>query len=219
MYKTSNKEKNLAFTILVGGKSSRFGSDKGLFHFQGKPLISYQLEALRQFEYNIFIAARSINQVQHYVNLIDINNVSAFIIDETNDPAEKNLQIPLIGLYSSFKELNDLGFKKTLVLSCDIPLINKKVVKYLIDCSKKFDCCIPQWSNGFLEPLCSIYPIQKALIISKKKLKTKDYKLINLINSSWKTNYISIEKWLRPIDQNLLSFININTLDDIEKLK
>ena len=129
------------------------------------------------------------------------------------------MQIPLIGLYSAFKELNDLGFKKTLVLSCDIPLINKKVVKYLIDCSKKFDCCIPQWSNGFLEPLCSIYPIQKALIISKKKLKTKDYKLINLINSSWKTNYISIEKWLRPIDQNLLSFININTLDDIEKLK
>ena len=219
MYKTSNKEKNLAFTILVGGKSSRFGSDKGLFHFQGKPLISYQLEALRQFEYDIFIVARSISQVQHYVNLIDINNVTAFLIDEINDPAEENLQIPLIGLYSSFKELNDLGFKKTLVLSCDIPLINKKVVNYLIDCSKKFECCIPQWDNGFLEPLCTIYPIQKALITSKKNLKTKDYKLANLINPSWDTNFISIERCFQPIDKKLLSFININTLEDIDKLK
>jgi len=122
-------------------------------------------------------------------------------------------------LYSAFKELDDLGFKKTLVLSCDIPLINKKVIKYLINCSKKFECCIPQWDNGFLEPLCTIYPIQKALIVSIEKLKTKDYKLINLISPSWNTNYISIERSFRPLDKSLLSFININTLDDIEKLK
>jgi len=122
-------------------------------------------------------------------------------------------------LYSAFKELDDLGFKKTLVLSCDIPLINKKVIKYLINCSKRFECCIPQWDNGFLEPLCTIYPIQKALIVSIEKLKTKDYKLINLISPSWNTNYISIERSFRPLDKSLLSFININTLDDIEKLK
>ena len=122
-------------------------------------------------------------------------------------------------MYSAFKELDDLGFKKTLVLSCDIPLINKKVIKYLINCSKKFECCIPQWDNGFLEPLCTIYPIQKALIVSIEKLKTKDYKLINLISPSWNTNYISIERSFRPLDKLLLSFININTLDDIEKLK
>ncbi len=122
-------------------------------------------------------------------------------------------------MYSAFKELDDLGFKKTLVLSCDIPLINKKVIKYLINCSKKFECCIPQWDNGFLEPLCTIYPIQKALIVSIEKLKTKDYKLINLISPSWNTNFISIERSFRPLDKSLLSFININTLDDIEKLK
>ncbi|KKN08748.1 hypothetical protein LCGC14_1053700, partial [marine sediment metagenome] len=100
---------------------------------------------MSQFDYDIFIVARSIYQVQQYVNTIDIKNVSAFIIDETNDSTERDLQIRLIGLYSAFKELNDLGFKKSLVLSCDIPLINKKVVNYLIDCSKKFECCIPQW--------------------------------------------------------------------------
>ncbi len=129
------------------------------------------------------------------------------------------MQIPLIGLYSALKELNDLGFKKAFALSCDSPFINKKVLNYLIDCSKKFECCIPQWDNGFLEPLCTIYPIKKALIAIKENLKFMDYKLTNLVNSSWNTNYISIEKCLRPHDDKLLSFININTLEDIEKLK
>ena len=158
-------------------------------------------------------------QVQQYVNTIDFKNVTAFIIDKDNDSIEKNLQIPLIGLYSAFKELNELGFKKSLILSCDIPLINKKIINYLIDCSQKFDCCIPRWDNGFLEPLFAIYPIQKALIVSMEKLKTKDYKLMTLINSSWNTNYISIERNFRQFDKSLSSFININTLDDIEKLK
>lgn len=181
--------------------------------------MSFQIETLHQFEHDIFIVARSMHQVQQYVNLIDIKDVTAFIIDENKEISEKNLQIPLIGLYSAFKELNDLGFKKTLALSCDAPLIKNKVINYLIECSKKFDCCIPQWENGFLEPLCTIYPIQKALLSAKKNLKNKDYRLINLINLSWNTNYISIEKCIQPIDKKLLSFININTLEDIEKLK
>ncbi|MFX0041028.1 MAG: NTP transferase domain-containing protein, partial [Candidatus Heimdallarchaeota archaeon] len=42
------RSKYLAITILIGGKSSRFGSDKGLFQILGKPLISYELEILEQ---------------------------------------------------------------------------------------------------------------------------------------------------------------------------
>ncbi|MBY9013150.1 MAG: NTP transferase domain-containing protein, partial [Candidatus Lokiarchaeota archaeon] len=47
-----NIKKNLAILILVGGKSVRFGSDKGIFEFQGKPLVSYQLETLNLFRYD-----------------------------------------------------------------------------------------------------------------------------------------------------------------------
>ncbi len=64
-----------------------------------------------------------------------------------------------------------------------------------------------------------MYPIQKALIKAKENLKINDFKLIKLIDPSWNTNFISIEKCFQPLDKELLSFININTREDIEKLK
>ena len=80
--KVRNITKSLAITILIGGKSTRFGNDKGLFEFFEKPLISYQLETLSHLNYDIFLIAHSMNQVQEYINKIDITNINAFIIDE-----------------------------------------------------------------------------------------------------------------------------------------
>ena len=71
----SNNSKSIAISILIGGKSTRFGSDKGLFVFFGKPLISYQLETLSHLNYDIFLVAHSLNQVQDYMKKIDITKI------------------------------------------------------------------------------------------------------------------------------------------------
>jgi molybdopterin-guanine dinucleotide biosynthesis protein A len=104
-------------------------------------------------------------------------------------------------------------------LSCDNPLIEKRVFEYLIERCQSFDCCIPQWNNGFLEPLFTIYPINKALVTAKKNLKKKTYKLTNLISPNWKTKFVSIEGEIQPLDNNLITFLNINDPTDLEKLK
>ncbi len=219
MLKIRNKSKYLAFSILIGGKSARFGSDKGLYQFRGKPLITYQLETLAQVNYDIFLVAHSNSQVQSYINQIDIKTIMAFIIDDQKMISRVKERIPVIGLYSAFKELNKLGYEKVLILPCDTPLIQKKVINFLISQSQNFDCCIPQWDNGFLEPLLAIYPIKKALFSAKKNIKNQNFKLINLIDKIWKTNYISIENSIQPLDKKLLSFININTMLDIDIIK
>lgn len=219
MLKIRNKSKYLAFSILIGGKSARFGSDKGLYQFRGKPLITYQLETLSQVNYDIFLVAHSNSQVQSYINQIDIKTIMAFIIDDQKMISRVKERIPVIGLYSAFKELNKLGYEKVLILPCDTPLIQKKVINFLISQSQNFDCCIPQWDNGFLEPLLAIYPIKKALFSAKKNIKNQNFKLINLIDKTWKTNYISIENSIQPLDKKLLSFININTMLDIDIIK
>ncbi|NVM37168.1 MAG: molybdenum cofactor guanylyltransferase [Candidatus Lokiarchaeota archaeon] len=211
--------KSIAITILIGGKSTRFGSDKGLFELFEKPLISYQLETLSQLNYDIFIIAHSMKQVQEYMEKIDITKINAFIIDEIDTKIRKTLHTPMIGLYSAFKELKKLRYEKVLVLSCDTPLLKKEVLNYLIEECKNFDCCIPQWTNGFLEPLIAIYPVKKALRTSKSNLKKKSYKLTNLLSTQWKTKFISIEKEIKTIDENLLTFININEPSDLENLK
>jgi len=217
--KIRKKSKFLAIAVLIGGKSSRFGSDKGLFKFSGKPLISYLLDILSELKYDIFLVANSIYQIQVYMKQIDIKHLTAFIIDEKDRTFIKTLHTPMIGLFSAFKELKRLNYKKVLTLSCDAPLIKKEVLKYIIEQCKNFDCCIPQWENGFLEPLVAIYPVKKALKTAKKNLKIQSYKLTNLLSAKWKINFISIEKDIKIMDEKLSTFINMNEPRDNEKIK
>jgi molybdopterin-guanine dinucleotide biosynthesis protein A len=216
--KISNKLKNLAITILIGGKSTRFGSDKGLFEFRRKPLISYQLETLSNVNYDIFLVAHSKQQVQSYIDRIDIKQIMGFIIDDNSTFSDSNLHTPMKGLYSAFKELKELDYEKSFCLSCDLPLINLDVLEFMIRQSKGYDCCIPRWDNGFLEPLFAIYPIKKAYKIAQDNLNNRKYKLTNIISDNWKINFISIENSIKKLDQNLLNFLNINTPGDIELL-
>jgi len=211
--------KYLAFVILIGGKSTRFGNDKGMFEFLGKPLISYQIETLSQFKNAIFIVANSKKQVQEYVNKIDITKIVAFIIDERDILSDKSIYSPLIGLYSAFQELEKLGYKKAFAISCDNPFIKKEVIEYLIKHSKKFDCSMPKWNNGFIEPLFAIYPIRKGLLKTKDNITKGTYKMINLLDDSWKINYIPIEDSLQALDKRMVSFINVNEPKDLQKLE
>ncbi len=204
---------------MIGGKSTRFGSDKGLFKFRGKTLIDYQLETLSRFNYDIFLVANSKQQVQNYISNIDYEKLTGFVTDDVETYLERESRLPLIGLYSAFKELKKLEYKKVLVLPCDTPLVKFEVIEFLIYQCKLFDCCIPKWKDNLLEPLLAIYPIEKAYETSLKNIKAHQYKLTKIINSEWKTNYISIENNIKKIDPDLLSFKNINKLEDIEILE
>ncbi|TFG29043.1 MAG: molybdenum cofactor guanylyltransferase [Promethearchaeota archaeon] len=218
MSNISGKNKSLAFVILVGGKSRRFGSDKGLYIFNGKPLIMHQLEVLSLFNYNIFIVAHSKHQVQNYIDNIDYRKITAFILDDQDINSDKSIRSPLIGMYSAFKELDTLGYEKAFTISCDMPLIKQEIVGLLIIKIKGYDFCIPKWDNNYLEPLFAIYPIKKALIQIRKNLENRTYRLLNIIDKNWKINYISVENEIQALDENLVSFININGPLDIENL-
>ncbi|MGB5909584.1 MAG: molybdenum cofactor guanylyltransferase [Promethearchaeia archaeon] len=203
----------------MGGKSKRFGTDKGLFELQGRSLISYQLEILKKFKKDIFLAANSLKQTQNYINNINYRMITGFIVDDYSTVGDKNTRSPLIGLYSTFKELLSLNYEKTFILACDNPFIQFKVIELLIFNSIDYECCIPQWENSFVEPLFAIYPTKKAYYLSKKNLENEEFKLNKLLDRKWKTKYISIENEIQPIDNNLLTFINLNKAEDIKNLK
>jgi molybdopterin-guanine dinucleotide biosynthesis protein A len=217
--KINDKSKDIAFAILVGGKSARFGADKGLYLFNGKPLISYLINTLSQYTYDIFLIAHSPKQVQNYINNIDIKKIIAFILDDPPPVPNLKLRAPLLGLFSAYKELNKLGYKQTFTLSCDTPLVKYEVIKLIIKQSKGVDCCIPRWNNGYIEPLLAIYPTKTAYLRAEEKLLKNDFQLTNLADNKWKVNYLSIEDSIKPLDEDLVSFININTQEDLKKLR
>lgn len=141
-----------------------------------------------------------------------------FIIDDDDFVPDRETRLPLIGLYSAFKELKNLEYDKALVLPCDNPLVKYDVIDFLITQCKKFDCCIPKWKDNLLEPLIAIYTTKTAYETSLRNIKQNQYKLTKIISKDWKTNYISIEQDIKKIDPNLLSFKNINQLEDIKIL-
>lgn len=141
-----------------------------------------------------------------------------FIIDDNDLRLPRESRLPLIGLYSAFKELKNLKYSKVFVLPCDIPLVKYEVLDFLIRQCKKFDCCIPKWNDNLLEPLLAIYPTKNAYETSLRNIKQNQFKLTKIIDKEWKTNYISIERDIKKKDPNLLSFKNINRFEDVEVL-
>jgi molybdopterin-guanine dinucleotide biosynthesis protein A len=208
----------LAILILIGGRSTRFGLEKAIIELYGKPLILHQIDILSKFDQDIYLVAHSEEQIFNYRKKIDFPKDINFIVDDREIFEHPKIFKPMLGIYSGLKELNKLGFEKVFLLSCDMPLINPAVINLMINESQGFDCCIPKWNTGFLEPFFAIYPVEKGFQKAKEILINENYGLINFIDKNWKINYISVENVIQKLDKNLVSLVNINGPIDLLKL-
>ena len=213
-----NNNKSLAIIILIGGKSARFGTEKAIINIFGKPLILHQIETLYKFDEDIFIVAHSEEQIYKYKKEINFPKEVNFLVDDREFFSYPKIDKPMVGIYTGFKELYNLNFEKGFLLSCDMPLIKPQVINLLMKEVMGYDCCIPKWENGFLEPYFAIYPVKETYERAKWILKTENYGLLNLIGKNWTINYVSVEKLIKPLDKNLVSLININGPIDLLKL-
>ncbi len=212
-------QKKLAIVILIGGKNIRFGNESAaVLDVLGKPLILHQIETLSKFDEDVFLVANSEYQINSYYREINFPRDINFIVDDTEIIGDSDVRTPMLGIYSGFKELNNLGFEKGFLLSGDMPLIKPEVIELLIKEVEGYDCCIPRWNNGFLEPLFAIYPVEKTYELAKKTIQEKNYAFNSIIDKTWNINYISVEESIKPLDQNLVGLINVNGPIDLEKV-
>ena len=214
-----NVEKKLAIIILIGGKNIRFGNESAaVIEVLGKPLILHQIETLSKFDEDVFLVANSEYQINSYYKKINFPRDIKFVVDDTEILKDTDLRTPMLGIYSGFKELNRLGFEKGFLLSGDMPLIKPKVIELMINKVKGYDCGIPRWNTGYLEPLFAIYPVNSTFKLAEKSIQERNYALNKIIDESLNINYISVEESIKPLDQNLVSLINVNGPIDLEKV-
>jgi len=178
----------------------------------------HQIETLVKFKKDLFLTANSEEQAHFFKKDFDIPDYVKFIVDNRELFPYSGIFTPMLGVYSSLKELNDLEYEKAFILSGDAPLIKKAVIELLITESNEYDCTIPKWNNEFLEPLFAIYPVKQGYQRAKECLINKNFSLNRLIDTNWKINYLSVEETIKPLDNNLVSLINVNGPIDIEKL-
>src|SRR3989338_9782108 len=108
--------------ILAGGASRRFGEDKTRLIFQGKPLVQTVYQTLEKFGFDVCLSAASSVQFKD-LGMPAIPDIS---------PGGG----PLQAIYSV---LNQTKTERILVVACDMPLLEEKVLKKLLGYSLDAD--------------------------------------------------------------------------------
>ena len=184
--------------ILAGGKNSRFsGKNKALVHIGGKRILDRIYEV--------------------FTILFDK------IILVTNDPVQYmewdfDIVTDIFPIRSSLTGIHTGLFYMTtphaFFAACDIPFIKKELIEILLESVEpSIDIVIPETSKG-LEPLCSVYS-KRCLKPIEEQLEKQSLKIERMFQKV-RVKKIS-EDILRTIDQDLLSFSNINTPDDLAR--
>lgn len=180
--------------ILAGGKSTRLKKEKGTLNYHGISQIEYCYKLLSKVCQKVFISNRK---------------------EQSTGPPYKNFP----QIHDQFLDLGPLGGILTamhlhpkaawLVLGCDLPFVDLEILTRLVherDPLKMATAYI-QSTNGFPEPLCTIYEPKIRPRLFQCLGLGYDYPLKALMNAEIKT--IVLE------DGNKLK--NVNTLEEYEE--
>ena len=181
--------------ILVGGKSSRMGSNKAFLELKGKTFIELQIELLREIFDDIFISANTSSEYEHL-------NLSIF-----KDVYPGNG--PLGGIYTSLINSSSLH---TFMLACDMPFIGPELINHLKDLTKEYDVVIPKSEKG-LEPLHAFYS-KKCIDPIKRSLEEDNLRITSFFPHV-NVKIVELDN-LNLSDSFKNSIKNLNTRDDYE---
>lgn len=181
------KKMDLGGIILAGGKSSRFGQDKGLYQFRDKKMVEYGIELLKKFTDDIIISTNNEAYDQFGLPLIQ---------DEIRDIGG------IGGLHAAIKYSKK---DYNIVIPCDMPFLTLEVLRSVIESCKENSASVLATSGHHLIPTCGCY--QKLVLkIIEEQIKKKDYKLYNLLQRL-NANKIEVE--------NAEAVRNINSIEDL----
>jgi len=111
------------------------------------------------------------------------------------------------------------GFKKAkgeyiFVTACDMPFIDKEVVKFMFKCAEGHDAAVPVHNDGSMEPLCSVYRVEPMLPLIESSIQANRKFILSPVFELDDVVKVNIEL-LKEFDPQLKSLININTLEDL----
>lgn len=188
----------LTVAILAGGKSSRMGRDKSFVQFQGRPLIK---TVIRRID--------------------DLGDELILITNKPGDYAHLGLPMygdvypdhgPLGGIFTAIKAA---AHPHTLIVACDMPWLNRPLLRHMISLKASADIVIPRWQK-FPEPLHAIYskaclePIEANLKAGRLKITTFFARV--------QVAYLDRDI-IAQFDPEGRSFANINTAQDLHHME
>ena len=170
--------------------------NKAFLKFRGRQLYEFPLDILTSYCDEILIS--SSDPAFHTTNYPPV-------IDEYPGKG------PMGGIYSCLKKARN---KYSLVLPCDLPLLDHTIIDIMLRDYLQFDTTVVLNENDLPEPLVGIYS-ENLIPIMQKLLESGILKLLDLL-SSVNTRYIDLKKEGYEIIAGC--FKNINNIKDYKEL-
>lgn len=187
--------------ILAGGKSSRMGFDKQFLKLRDKYVIEIIAEKLEKvFSEIIIVTGRPEEYAKYGFKLVE---------DEVRNFG------PLAGIHVGLK---NSGSIYNYVVACDMPFINLKYIRYMMQLIEESDGCVDgviTKLGDWIEPFNAFY--SQNLIGRIEESMKNGKRQINLMLQDSNVLYVSEAK-AREFSPDWEMFTNINTFKDYESL-
>lgn len=194
--------------ILAGGEGRRFRQaggvgEKALFKVGGRSMIRRVIEAVSE-------------AVDEWVVAVDTEERAEKLRGEVDGRivVDRGPRGPLTGVATGLRELSPAV---CLVVPCDLPFLNPRVLDRLLSkVEEGWEAAVPLWPNGLHEPLMAAYSREPALALCDALLAYGRTRPDDLIRAGLSTLFLSVTAELRPLDPGLLSFVNVNRPSDVD---
>jgi molybdenum cofactor guanylyltransferase len=159
---SNSDSEQISGVVLAGGKSSRFGQDKGLFPFRGKALVEHSIDILKPLCSEI---------------LISTNNPEAYAFTGLKTITDIHSDCgPIGGMHSGlFQAKGHVVF----ILGCDMPFVDGRVFSFLLDNIGDSHAAVAM-HNGFRETLCMAMK-KESLPMVEQAIADKKFKILDML--------------------------------------
>ncbi len=190
-------EDSIIGAVLAGGHGLRIGGDKATIELDGRPLISYPVDALRSAELDVVLALRGDQEIP--AGLEDVS----FVRDEFEGAG------PLGGLHALLKWMPS---EWVLVVSCDQPFVGVNLLHGIMahsDCTA--DAVVARTPER-LQPMPGLYR-KSGLPVVEAALNRGEHGIREVLSRLLRCELAG--ESLDCLDFEHSSFINVNTPKDL----
>jgi len=189
---------NVSGVILAGGKSSRYGRNKSFEKINATPLIEKVITAMGAVFQELVIITNTPHEYSHL-----------------QLPLYKDLMEGLGPLGGILTGLSAISKDAGLFVACDMPFLNGKLLRHMAECKDDFDAVVPRVS-GHVEALHALYK-KTCLRAVRRLIDSREYQVFRFFPEV-SVRYVD-EDEIRQFDPELRSFLNVNTPQELQKIK
>ncbi|MFU8819168.1 MAG: NTP transferase domain-containing protein [Desulfurivibrio sp.] len=191
-------EQPVTGVVLAGGRSSRFGSNKALALYRGRPLIAHATEVLA----GLFARRLLITNTPEEYAFLDWPMTG----DLTPGAG------PLAGIQAALEQLET---ERAFITACDMPRLDPELIRRLCACPGDWDVVLPA-PGGRREPLHALYH-RRILPEVDAALARGEKRITDLLARLRVREMSAAELELNPAA--VRPFINVNFTQDLEALR